>query len=320
MNSALWLLAAAATNPYPAEAPLAVRQAWLQPYFSPEPGALLSVTDRAVARERRDPLLVKGELWIKPPRGVCFILQFDLSKRDKRICKDTPIEWDVYDLDAVGQLHLNIGLDADPEMIYLSWPSPYRVANFVPLGEMKSLDNYNIPIHRCVASDDGKQRKITLYTMDHRIWYIILPEYDSPVKVATEESNLKVKTNVSNAPPAGVLTAPTKDEKPRKQTSMLSLLLSGGYKKAEKEPNYFRGNPRISFEMSSSGFLVSAVPQGMQGQCRYQFTGAPGDPKSGLIECYDTDEFDTIFTHVTCFSELKPHLRPENDKNSAKQP
>jgi hypothetical protein len=303
MNGALALIASQLI--FPANATLEQRQAVLKNYFSPKPGELLSVTNRAMAVERRDPLLVKGELWIHPPRGTCLIVRRDFEQKDRTYCKKTPITWDIFDLDAAGRLQFNVLLDNDPESTYLTWPTPYRVANYVPLGAMETGENYNIPVHKCEAIDDATSRKIILHTMDNRRWFIFLPEYDQPLKVSEAIPNLHVQSDVKQE------EKPAEDKGEKKAAkSVLGQLLSGDYKKAQKKEFIFRVNRRIAYEMSSSGFSETGAPQGMLGKCRYSFFGAPGDPASGVIECYETDTFDTIYTHVTCFSQFKPKLKP----------
>ncbi len=302
------LLAMLASNlSFPADATIEQRQERLKPYFSPRPGEMLTVTERAVVIEKRDPLLVQGELWIKPPPGTCLTVRTDYNHKDIAYCKNTPMTWDIFALDAAGRLHLTVLLDQDAEGTYVSWPTPYRVANYVPLGGMEAVENYNIPIHKCVASDSGDFRKITLHTMDNRRWFIFLPEYDQPTKSNEPAPNLVVKSDQkSEEKPHEEGT----EKKPAK--SILGQLLSGEYKKVQKKEFIFRVSSRNAYEMSSSGFTETAAPQGMQGRCRYSYSGAPGDPGSGVIECYDTDTFDTIYTHVTCFSQLKPRLKPKS--------
>jgi hypothetical protein len=290
---------------FPQGSTLEQRQAVLKAYFSPEPGRMLTVTPRAVAVERRDPLLVKGELWIDPPKGRCLIVRRDYEQKDRTYCKKSPISWDIFDLDASGRLHFNVLTDNDPEFTYLSWPTPYRVANYVPLGAMESGENHNIPIQKCEAVDDGMLRKIVLHTMDHRRWFIFLPDYDQPLTIKEPVPNLIVASDLKKEE-----KVPEKGEEKKPAKSVLGQLLSGEYKKAQKQDFIFRIKRRNAYEMSSSGFSETASPQGMQGKCRYMFSGAPGDPESGVIECYDTDTFDTIYTHVTCFSQFKPKLKP----------
>jgi hypothetical protein len=301
-----WALAVMASQLiFPESSTLSQRQAVLKNYFSPKPGEMLQVTPRAMAVERRDPLLVKGELWIDPPKGTCLVIRRDYEQRDRSYCKKTPITWDIFDLDAAGRLHFNVFVENNPETTFLTWPTPYRVANYVPLGAMESGENFNIPIYKCEAVDDGVLRKIILHTMDNRRWFIFLPEYDRPLKVTQPLPNLHVQSDVKQEEKAA---EPGGEKKPAK--SVLGQLLSGEYKKSKKQEFVFRVRRRNAYEMSSSGFSETGSPQGMQGKCRYSFSGAPGDPDSGVIECYDTDTFDTIYTHVTCFSQFKPKLKP----------
>ncbi|WP_141734701.1 hypothetical protein [Oligoflexus tunisiensis] len=290
---------------FPKGSTMEQRQALLKKFFRPPPGEMLRVTDRAIAVERRNPLLVKGELWIDPPPGQCLTVRRDPEERDHTYCKETPITWDIFELDAVGRLRFNVFIESSPETTFISWPTPYRVANYVPLGAMETGENHNIPIQKCEAVDAGTHRKIVLHTMDGRRWFIFLPEYDQPIKVAEPIPNLHVQSDVRKEEnPEATET----EKKPAK--SVLGQLLSGEYKKERKQEFNFRVKRRHAYEMSSSGFSETGSPQGMQGKCRYRFSGAPGDPESGVIECYETDTFDTIYTHVTCFSQFKPKLKP----------
>jgi hypothetical protein len=303
MNGFLALMASQLI--FPEGTTLEQRQTVLKNFFSPRPGEMLEVTPRAIASERRDPLLVKGELWIHPPKGSCLTVRRDFKQKDRTYCKKTPITWEIFDLDAAGRLHFNVFVENDPETAFITWPTPYRVANYVPLGAMESGDNFNIPIHKCEAVDDGPLRKIILHTMDNRRWFIFLPEYDAPLKAAEPLPNLHVQSDVKKEEKPEAATGEKKAPK-----SVLGQLLSGEYKKTKKQDFIFRVSRRNAYEMSSSGFSETGSPQGMQGKCRYSFSGAPGDPSSGVIECYDTDTFDTIYTHVTCFSQFKPKLKP----------
>jgi|GEM_PF-5935560 hypothetical protein len=316
-------LAAAFISP---EMSLKERQAKLSPFFEPRPGMDLKVSDRAISLLKGDDyLLVKGEFWVRPPPGECLTLRKDFDEPDRRICRSTPLTWDIFDLDAAGNYNLLVIAGPRDEGTWLRWPTPYRVANYVPLGAAETEENYNVPIRSCQTSIVGDQRQITLTLMNGRRWFIYLPPFDTPTPkrdepppnliVHVDEKADPTKATQSNQTKGSVVT---EESEPKQRRSVLSQLLSGEYKKVKKAEFVFRVSRRNAFEMSSSGFMETSVPQGMNGRCRYKYEGAAGDPKSGVIECFNTDTFDAVYAHVTCFSEFAPRLDP-NAKPEPKQ-
>lgn len=300
--------------------PLLERQKILAPYFSPAPGESLEVTARARALTRGgDMLLTKGELWIKPPVNTCLIIRSDLKRRDQKFCRASPYIWDLFDLDGAGRLTLTVIAGPKDEGTSLTWTTPYRIANVVPIEPKEEGENFNIPVMSCDASVDQETRKIKLTLMDGRKWFIYLPDFDKPVSDNAPPPNLIVRIDQKKLPtppdPKGQV-AP--DDAP-KGPSALGALLAGGYKEIVQAPYTFRVSKRNSYEMSSSHFMETNVPQGMSDLCRYMFEGAPGDPGSGVIECYNTDSLAAVYTHVTCFSQFAPRLAPPPAKQPAQR-
>ncbi len=317
MKSAVW-----AASLITAQTPLKDRQRILAPFFDPPPGEMATVTARALSLTRTaDTLLTKGEIWVKPPPGQCLILRTDLTKRDHKFCSAKPWTWEPFDLDPAGRLNVTIVTGSQDEGTPLTWPTPYRIANYVPIIADDPDDNINIPVLSCKTSIDQDQRKITLELMDGRRWFIYLPDVDQAVEGATPPPNLIVridsKKDASGKPISDAKAAQNRvdaegpgTEEPKKRRSILSQLLSGDYKSIKKNESAFHIGKRNAYEMSSSHFMETSVPQGMTDVCRYMYDGAPGDPGSGVIECYNTDSFAAVYTHVTCFSDFSPRKAP----------
>lgn len=335
-----------------ATTPTAERQRILERFFEPRPGQELTVSERSIALQRgQDQLLIRGEFWIRPPKGHCLIIRGDPKKRDQKVCTDRLWSWDLFDLDAVGRYHLTVVAGPSDEGTPLSWPTPYRLANYVPFSADDLEEHFDVPIKRCRAETVEGERKITLELFDERRWFIYLPDFDAPVVPEQEPPpNLIVRIDSKKEPPPDPSKAKDKDakegaagqeqgdaaDKPaekdkgkapapeeaaenggKKRRSVLSQLLSGDYKNVKKETYGFRVPKRDAFEMPSSRFMETSVPQGMNGVCRYKFQGAPGDPRNGVIECYDTDAFRSVYAVVSCFSQFSPQLDPRAPRAKA---
>lgn len=351
-SSGLWLLSSA-LGLIQATTPTAERLKILAPFFDPKPGEQLTVSERSIALRRgEDQLLIRGELWIKPPKGRCLIIRTDLKKRDKKICRPEPWTWELYDLDAVGSYQLTVIAGESDEGTRLTWPTPYRHANYVPFDAPDLDQHFDVPLKQCTAREVHGERQITLELFDGRRWMIYLPEYDEPVAPKLEPvPNLIVRLDSKKEPsvpgknkdkekdpkkadaedgktdPKSGEAEPADDAKKsagtadsegegddkgtgKKRRSVLSQLLSGDYKNVKEETYGFRVPRRNAYQMPSSRFMETSVPQGMKGVCRYMFQGAPGDPRNGVIECYDTDAFRSVYALVSCFSQFSPRLNP----------
>ncbi len=346
LSAAILLAAATGSRPAPAlieaDTPLAERLRILAPFFEPPPGQVLKLSERSIALRRgEDQMLIKGEFWIKPPPGQCLVIRKDLSQPDRKVCRATPWNWELFDLDAVGRYSFTVIAGPNDQGTPLTWTTPYRSANYIPVDAPNSDTHYDVPLKSCTASIENGDRKIVLELFDGRRWLIYLPEFDDPVWKKQEPlPNLIVRTDSKKEPPVATSTstpppAPpaveakpeaaadtekpenAEGEGPTKRRSILSQLLSGDYKTIKDESYAFRVSKRNAYQMSSSHFMETSVPQGMNGVCRYKFSGAPGDPSNGVIECYDTDAFQFVYALVSCFSEFAPRLDPNPPKRPA---
>lgn len=314
MNPSAWVLAAGI---FTAQTPEAERQRILASFFEPGPDKVLEVSARSALIRADEPFTIKGEVWARPPKGRCLIVRSDFSRPDRRICKPTLLEWDVHDLDALGRLTYMVLIDESwDEGTHLRWQTPYRVADVVALGEQNNETHEDIPIRSCKAKEVEGERIIELETFAGRKWKIYLPEYDQPVDPKLEAPP-KLLINLDSSQIKAEEAAKLHDKKAKSDpgdapVSALAQLLTKGYKEEEKQYETFHVPKRGAYEMESGRFSETGAPRGMTGRCRYKFKDAAGDPGSGVIECFNTDSLDSIFTLVTCFPQLKPRPKPDS--------
>ncbi|RYZ53291.1 MAG: hypothetical protein EOP07_18070, partial [Proteobacteria bacterium] len=163
--------------------PEAERQQKISPLFEPKPGAELELDRLSMLENSAKPSSMKGQIWIKPPKGQCLIVRGDMDRPDKSYCKPSPIFWTLDDLDGLGRLKLTVLIEAEwDDGITLSWNSHYRVGNFVDAGDKKDGFYSDIIIKKCTATATDGDRSILLESFEGRRWRINLPEYDSPVR------------------------------------------------------------------------------------------------------------------------------------------
>jgi hypothetical protein len=292
------------------------RQRIMGRFFDPPPQSMLDVKNQAVAINAEHPFTIKGELWVRPPKGHCILIRKDFNKADQRICKASPIAWEVYDLDAMGRLALTVISEEDwDEGTFLRWQTPYRVATVVLAGDQKTEEFDDIPIRKCTTRVVDDERSIILETFQGKKWTINLPEFDTPVE--TEQKALpNLLVNLDTKQMTAEETTKMNEQRKGKEDqggsapqSALAQLLTKGYKEEEKQRDTFHIQKRNAYQMESGRFTETGSPRGMNGTCRYKYIDAAGDPGSGVIECFDTDSFDSVFTLVTCFSQFKPRLK-----------
>lgn len=316
---------------YGPHTPAAERIQKLSELFEPRPGKLLPLDRISALENTKNPELIKGEIWIRPPKGQCLILRGDEKRRDRNICKPTPFKWTVDDLDTMGRFNLQVLLMEEwDDGVFLTWQTPYRIGNFVAAGDRESGAYEDVLIKTCKAWTMDGDRFAALEAFDGRRWKISLPEFDTPVNaVETEIPNLMVNIDTAKKKEAeaakeqaekkdehgekkdehGAKPEDKKDAKPGR--SVLGSLLSGEYKEQLKPKPKFHLPSRGAYRMESGRFTETGSPQGMTGECRYIFKNAPGDKSSGAIECHDTDTMDELYVHVPCFSELTVREKPK---------
>ncbi|SMF29662.1 hypothetical protein [Pseudobacteriovorax antillogorgiicola] len=305
---------------FPEDTPEEKRIEILAKYFDPPPGGpLLRVDDVDRVRYRDDPMRTKGYIWVRPPKGHCFIVMRAKDKLDQTICEPKRISFQIRDLTKSGKVAWTIFQSENDGGTTLWWHTPYRIANFIPLGKFDNAENIRSPIYSCEASHEHGQRKIVLTFFDGRKWYIPLPDQDTLVEGKKEEKNLFVRVMTTNkdgeaeAEDASTSTTITQEDVKRKH-AILALKLSGKYKEEEKKQYTFLVQPWEAYEMNSGRVMEVGGPLGLNGTCRYRLKGARFDEESGVVECFNTDNYDALYAHMTCSSEL-----PEYPKKPAQE-
>jgi hypothetical protein len=159
--------------------------------------------------------------------------------------------------------------------------------------------------------------------MDGTKWTILFPDEDTSIKNASFKANLYVRVLKPNEEGGASLDKEYRSwgEKgrdpqippPEKKLVGLAAKLSGEYKNKKTEGYQFSLDKPGTFVMSSGNFLENNAPKGLNGKCLYRYQDAPGDPKSGVIECFETEAYDVLYTHIPCARELLKMIN-ENKK------
>lgn len=301
---------------FPPETALAKRVEILKPFFSPQPGTMV-YADRADLIKKKDtPASIKGYIEITPPKGQCFIIRRHLDQKDTNVCKSEFLSFSVKEIDNAGKLNWLVIQGPNDTGTALSWQTPYRKAKIIKLGEFNGGLEHNHYIKSCKATITPFQKKLNLELMDGKTWTILFPDKDIQIKKPEYVPNLFVRV-LTNRGDGKVLTSDYKmwgEEDGKQKTSpgadetekvsRLAQKLSGNYKIKKKESFKFSLRNQQTYEMESSQLLENNTPKGILGKCRYRFIGAPDDPESGVIECFNTEAYDALYTHLTCASEL----------------
>ncbi|MFW7378840.1 MAG: hypothetical protein ACOH5I_08540 [Oligoflexus sp.] len=304
------------------DAPITERLEKLQPYFDPPIGSIVTA-DRVEMREKtQKPMSIRGFIKVRPPANHCFILRRSYDQADETICKPTDVAFSMHEIKDNGRIEWHIIQGPNDQGTPVSWQTPYRVAKMIDLGQFDSGIQTKIPIATCQAEKNEYQRKITLHLMNGQRWVILFPKKDILLEPNKKTPNLFVRTMTTSsdgksfaieASSGGEIDGTEEkispvDSEDYDRHAILALKLSGRYKEVEEIPYFFNIDAKNSFEMNSARLLEKSAPIGMNGNCRYRFTGAPSDPESGVIECYNSESYDAIYFHMNCSRTIGPQL------------
>lgn len=265
---------------------------------------MATVTHGDRVRGKKDPMNIKGYIWVRPPKGHCFIIQDKNTNIDRNVCKPTQLSYKVSDIDPAGKINWNVIQADDDEGTKLSWQTPYRIANFIPLGEFNKMSNIRSPLFSCKAENDGITRKITLTFFDEKKWYIPLPDKDELVLGKRKRRKLFVRVMSNGLITDSEMKRPEDVKREAKRKNKMLAQKLKGLKKKEGPEYSFLMRPYEAYEMNSSRVMESGGPLGQNGVCRYKFTGAWNDEDSGVVECFNTDSYDALYVHLPCASQL----------------
>lgn len=301
--------------------PYALRVRKLSPHFHPAIGSPLRLDPYEIDNlDQVDPLSVKGFVRVAPPKGQCFTIRRSLELPDISVCKPRFVPFEVRDIDDAGRINWEVTIGANSLKTQISWPTPYRLAQFLTLTE-KDIDPTYVAILSCKAINDRNTRKVIVTLLDKKRtkWHIYFPKKDRLMPQPRPEPNLTFITLID-----GQVQMPTEDgskkdepkgqekghgepkqqqEPPKTETDPnqnfgKGLFLRG--KKAKKIDRSWSIPPKGTYIMNSSNFKTLGGPMGSNGKCVYRLRGAPGDPDSGVIECRKTDSYNEIYTHLPC--------------------
>lgn len=290
---------------FPASTPEAERQQHLRNFFQPAIGSTAHMDTKELHNPSgKDPLTFRGYIRVSPPSGACWIIQRQEDEADQRLCRATTLSFSMKDLDVQGQLHWLVKTGDGDFGTPITWPTPYRLAQIVPVDRFKDHADYFTPTLDCQSNATEKSVAVTL--MNGQRYLIQFPTREEYVPKQPEPfPNLFM----------------------RKSEKELALEEGGGHagipKTAEvkAEANWWNEYKwtlpvRQSFTMPAGQVTSSSFPPSPKGTCRYRYQDAPGDAKSGLLECLQGDTFDVLILPLTCGSSIKANPLPLPEKKS----
>lgn len=280
------------------------RQKKISPYLDPAPGKVATLSSFEIRNHnnKTDPLKVKGYVVVRPPKKSCFIIKRHPSIPDARICKEEKVYFNGYMLRADGSFEWEISTGASDPGYKYTWKTPYRVAMAIGADERPwhLYDKELVVDCKAYGEDD---RRVVVTVLKNRRWAFRLPKEDIYAKPAFkyDPGEMYGKGDggkVSESDEEGMGTLGT-TRQAQKQA------LENMHKK-EHVAKYWMMSPHGAFKAAASNFSTSDSPIGLKGECLYQYTGAYHDPKSGWLECHNSDEHDVVYIPMTCLSELAP--------------
>jgi hypothetical protein len=168
------------------------------PYFSPRPGAAVTVDPceaRAFAR-RKDAQKMRGAITVHPPKGQCLTITRRLDEPDDVVCQPKRLSFAVGDLDRTGRVQWRVVGPGFEGGLDLSWPTPHRMA-IVERYDAKPTDP---AVYKFVAScraswtrDYGRRASVLFFDGD--TWTVKLPDVDVLVPQPPPRANLFMDTS-----------------------------------------------------------------------------------------------------------------------------
>ena len=291
MKEGLFVLASLFT----VRTPTAEKIKILDQYFTPKSGSLLKVDSDSNLDAQSHFLDAPLHLKVEPPKGSCFNLShiYGVDVPDLHTCKKSTVFFKLKEIDAAGRLQLNVITSRRDSGTILSWQTPYRMARVTDLGQANSTKRRRIPIKDCRVVGP---KRIDLELFDGKIWSIKFPKKD--VSADKEEKNYPDYL----------------DKKNQSETSENGSVMSEIIDKYDDESNEDKSASALkykfilpyknSYEMTADHVSTSNFNSGIRGMCRYRYKNAIDDPLSGILECYNLDNYDSLMVSLSCSKNL----------------
>lgn len=313
-----WILAAGFVfgKPiYRPDASLADKTKVMAPFFNPAPGSIIAIDHKEkINRPEELPLPIRGYILVSPPKNHCFIIQRGPRLADQNVCQKTSIPFTLEELDEAGKINWLVTTQKNEPPLLLSWPTPHRVGTLVGEGRWKDQDYQDIILSRCAVEKGPDKRDIRVTLMNGEEFVVQFPLKDTLLPQPPPIPNLIMP---EEDPIAVIPKKKTQNDHGEKKDDGHG----DSHGKAEPPPpppkkrDEFREEPgtpgkkwflkpRDTFVMPSSAIRKEGSPAGIQGECRYRLKNAPGDPQSGIVECYTTETYDYLRLVIPCTRDL----------------
>ena len=253
----------------------ATRYKLMSPYFSPSFESKLQI-DRTTPKNKEvlKAEELEGFIYVNPPTGHCFRINFDPAKPDRNICDRTAVKYHLSDLGDQGKLNWMISVDDSSSQFRYSWDSWYKFAKILPSVKDSYVKEKKYPILNCELNID--ERKITL-DMFFTKWFIRFPPVDIPAKDYELRYQVEVKEGEAEAE---VVTKP--------QDKLLWTLPEDK-----------------SFGLDPDSIKVNDLPGGaVATRCRY-LRKTPQSKFNNSLECHHIGLYEVLRLPLDCLEGLK---------------
>jgi hypothetical protein len=317
-----------ATSIFGLNAPDAERQEKLKAFFDPAPNSNIEITVRnQKPNEKLNLKKFRGFISVKPPKGKCFVITRNPTIPSDYICKETPLAFDLTDIDRHGKLTWEVKTGADDTGTVIRWQTTYRTIVAIPrrkddpppTAKSKPEDFWQsappeyLMIESCNDLSNENSRRIELKLFNGESWRLYFPPKHKLLPQPEEIQNLEI----ANAGGKRSLSDAAKDKKEEAKKPDAEKKVAEGegteeVKKKDELPNNYEDRKfwtislRNSYVMSSENFHANNTnTSGDRGLCRYNFSGPEEDPQTGRIECQNTTGYHMLLIPTTCISAVK---------------
>lgn len=272
----------------------------MRPYFYPPIGEYVEVDADAINNKKnKDPLDYVGYITVSPPKGVCFTITRQEDTEDEILCKKKRLAFSVKHLDDAGVLSWHISTGKGDFGADYKWPTPHRRGQVIKYGE--KIPKF-VPITRCIPQKSKEARRIILDMMSGERWVITFP----PKDVSTGKEGKLPNLFVPSGGKKKAATAANDDAPPEAKDAVNPLDTYIETKFDDPVTTHWAMDELNSFVLPAANFRIGFDgPSGMNGSCRYRYTGMPKDPASGWMECHRTDLYDVILVPLSCMEKIK---------------
>ena len=154
-------------------APATERSKALSPYFEPPPGTTITADRHQLSNfgRRGDPMSLRGFIKVVPPKGHCLTITKHPDLPDIRVCQPQTVAFELREVDDAGRVVWSVKSATEDPGTELTWPTPHRIAQYIPAGDLERNSPVFVPLMSCKASIVRGERVIRLTLVTGEEWW-----------------------------------------------------------------------------------------------------------------------------------------------------